>query len=570
MQYSSSETKVVSTLLDKLGSELVESGLITQSQLNEAQKYIEESGGHLGEALLELGYVNMDKLNEFIAERLNIPYVDLGQYDIDLVTASLIDEETARKYKIIPLFEIENVVTVAMADPLNVFAIENLRGLTNKSVEPVLASEESILTAIDSFWGIKSQIGGFIEELKSSDDEFTSVARNLEEEEENESVDKPIIKLVNSIIEEAVDSGASDIHIEPYENSVRVRFRIDGVLTEVSKLDYRYHSPVVTRFKVMTKMDIGQKRVPQDGRIHIKVKGRKIDLRVSTYPVVYGEKVVLRILDLSRVHVSLDSIGFEPSVLSAYRKLIRSSHGIILVTGPTGSGKTTTLYATLNEINEQNLNITTIEDPVEYEVKGINQGEVDEKAGVTFASALRSILRQDPDVILVGEIRDAETAELAIRAALTGHLVFSTLHTTSSAGAISRLIDMGIEPFLLASTIKGIVGQRLVRVICNNCKTEYSPEFEELSSIGIEDMGVKVLFRGTGCNECRGSGYRGRMGIFELLIPDTEIRKLIVERVPDGAIHEAAVRKGMITMRQDGINKVLKGLTTIDEVLRVN
>jgi len=570
MQYSTSETKVVSTLLDKLGSELVESGLITQSQLNEAQKYIEESGGHLGEALLELGYISMDKLNEFIAERLNIPYVDLSQYDIDLATANLIDEETARKYKIIPLFEIEDVVTVAMADPLNVFAIENLRGLTNKSVEPVLASEESILSAIDSFWGVKSQIGGFIEELKSSDDEFTSVARKLEEEVESELVDKPIIKLVNSIIEEAVDSGASDIHIEPYENSVRVRFRIDGVLTEISKLDYRYHSPIVTRFKVMTKMDIGQKRVPQDGRIHIKVKGRKIDLRVSTYPVVYGEKVVLRILDLSRVHVSLDSIGFEPSVLSTYRKLIRSSHGIILVTGPTGSGKTTTLYATLNEINENNLNITTIEDPVEYEVKGINQGEVDEKAGVTFASALRSILRQDPDVILVGEIRDAETAELAIRAALTGHLVFSTLHTTSSAGAVSRLIDMGIEPFLLASTIKGIVGQRLVRVICNNCKTEYSAELEELSSIGIEDMGVKVLFRGTGCNECRGSGYRGRMGIFELLVPDTEIRKLIVERVPDGVIHEAAVRKGMITIRQDGINKVLKGLTTINEVLRVS
>jgi len=570
MQYSTSETKVVSTLLDKLGSELVESGLITQSQLNEAQKYIEESGGHLGEALLELGYISMDKLNEFIAERLNIPYVDLSQYDIDLATANLIDEETARKYKIIPLFEIEDVVTVAMADPLNVFVIENLRGLTNKSVEPVLASEESILSAIDSFWGVKSQIGGFIEELKSSDDEFTSVARKLEEEVESELVDKPIIKLVNSIIEEAVDSGASDIHIEPYENCVRVRFRIDGVLTEISKLDYRYHSPIVTRFKVMTKMDIGQKRVPQDGRIHIKVKGRKIDLRVSTYPVVYGEKVVLRILDLSRVHVSLDSIGFEPSVLSTYRKLIRSSHGIILVTGPTGSGKTTTLYATLNEINENNLNITTIEDPVEYEVKGINQGEVDEKAGVTFASALRSILRQDPDVILVGEIRDAETAELAIRAALTGHLVFSTLHTTSSAGAVSRLIDMGIEPFLLASTIKGIVGQRLVRVICNNCKTEYSAELEELSSIGIEDMGVKVLFRGTGCNECRGSGYRGRMGIFELLVPDTEIRKLIVERVPDGVIHEAAVRKGMITIRQDGINKVLKGLTTINEVLRVS
>jgi len=569
MQVDSDGTKVVSTLLDKLGTELVENNLITRSQLLEAQEYMRESGKHLGEALVELGFIKVDTLNEFIAERLNIPYVDLANYDIDLATANLIDEETARKYKIIPLFEIENVVTVAMADPLNIFAIDSLSGMTNKSIEPVLASEESIVAAIDSYWGVKSQIGGCITALEDSDD-FRSVVKKLEEEDERCTlVDKPIIKLVNSIIEEAVDEGASDIHIEPDDRNVRVRFRVDGVLTEISKLDYRYHSPIITRLKVMTKMDIGQRRVPQDGRIHIKVKGKKIDLRVSTYPVIYGEKMVLRILDLSRVHVSLDSIGFEPSMLESYRQLVRSSNGIILVTGPTGSGKTTTLYATLNEINEKDLNITTIEDPVEYEMKGINQGEVDEKAGVTFASALRSILRQDPDVILVGEIRDYETAELAIRAALTGHLVFSTLHTTSSAGAISRLIDMGVEPFLLASTIKGIIGQRLVRVICSNCKTSYLPGPEELKLIDLESTEGKKLFKGVGCNECRGTGYRGRIGIFELLIPDTEIKRLIVERVPDNIIHEAAVRKGMLTMRQDGARKVLAGLTTIDEILRV-
>jgi len=569
MQVDSDGTKVVSTLLDKLGTELVENNLITRSQLLEAQEYMRESGKHLGEALVELGFIKVDTLNEFIAERLNIPYVDLANYDIDLATANLIDEETARKYKIIPLFEIENVVTVAMADPLNIFAIDSLSGMTNKSIEPVLASEESIVAAIDSYWGVKSQIGGCITALEDSDD-FRSVVKKLEKEDERCTlVDKPIIKLVNSIIEEAVDEGASDIHIEPDDRNVRVRFRVDGVLTEISKLDYRYHSPIITRLKVMTKMDIGQRRVPQDGRIHIKVKGKKIDLRVSTYPVIYGEKMVLRILDLSRVHVSLDSIGFEPSMLESYRQLVRSSNGIILVTGPTGSGKTTTLYATLNEINEKDLNITTIEDPVEYEMKGINQGEVDEKAGVTFASALRSILRQDPDVILVGEIRDYETAELAIRAALTGHLVFSTLHTTSSAGAISRLIDMGVEPFLLASTIKGIIGQRLVRVICSNCKTSYLPGPEELKLIDLESTEGRKLFKGVGCNECRGTGYRGRIGIFELLIPDTEIKRLIVERVPDNIIHEAAVRKGMLTMRQDGARKVLAGLTTIDEILRV-
>jgi len=570
MQVDSDGTKVVSTLLDKLGTELVENNLITRSQLLEAQEYMRESGKHLGEALVELGFIKVDTLNEFIAERLNIPYVDLANYDIDLATANLIDEETARKYKIIPLFEIENVVTVAMADPLNIFAIDSLSGMTNKSIEPVLASEESIVAAIDSYWGVKSQIGGCITALEDSDD-FRSVVKKLEKEDERCTlVDKPIIKLVNSIIEEAVDEGASDIHIEPDDRNVRVRFRVDGVLTEISKLDYRYHSPIITRLKVMTKMDIGQRRVPQDGRIHIKVKGKKIDLRVSTYPVIYGEKMVLRILDLSRVHVSLDSIGFEPSMLESYRQLVRSSNGIILVTGPTGSGKTTTLYATLNEINEKDLNITTIEDPVEYEMKGINQGEVDEKAGVTFASALRSILRQDPDVILVGEIRDYETAELAIRAALTGHLVFSTLHTTSSAGAISRLIDMGVEPFLLASTIKGIIGQRLVRVICSNCKTSYLPGPEELKLIDLESTEGRKLFKGVGCNECRGTGYRGRIGIFELLIPDTEIKRLIVERVPDNIVHEAAVRKGMLTMRQDGARKVLAGLTTIDEILRVS
>ncbi|RKZ09012.1 type II secretion system protein GspE [bacterium] len=568
MSIKEESTKIVSTFIDKLGKELVENGYITNSQLIEAQKSIQSTGNHLGEALIQLGFITSERLNEFIAERLDIPYVDLDQYDIDLATASLIDEDTARRYNILPIFSIEDVLTVAMVDPLNVFAIEKIRDITNKNVEPVLVSESSIVSAIDACWGAKNQLGEFIDDLIKEDD-AQSLEEELKEGPEAEVIDKPIIKLVNSIIEEAVEEGASDIHIEPDSDRVRIRFRVDGMLIEVSSLDFRYHSPIITRLKVLTRMDIGQRRIPQDGRIHVKVKGKKIDLRVSTYPVVYGEKMVLRILDLTRVKVSLDSLGFEYSVLEKYRRLVKTNNGIILVTGPTGSGKTTTLYATLNELNSSDLNITTIEDPVEYEMRGINQGEVDEKAGVTFASALRSIVRQDPDIIFVGEIRDYETAELAVRAALTGHLVFSTLHTNSAAGAVSRLIDMGVEPFLLSSTIRGILGQRLVRVICSQCKEEYSPTPDELKLVGLDGDNVK-LFKGAGCKECRNSGYRGRLGIFELLVPDSEIKRLINERVPDSVIHDAAVKKGMITMREDGISKVRQGITTIDEVLRVS
>ncbi len=558
------DTKIISTFLDRLGNDLVENGYITRSQLEEATRRSREEGIHLGESLIELNFISRELLNEFLEDRLSIPTIDLKDYDIDMAAASLIREETARKYRIMPLFEIEEVITVAMADPFDIFAIEQIEGITDKVVEPVLTSGESVVHAIDSFWGAESDIDNVIDGL-NEEMEIEDAEGIKEEDIEVEA--GPIVKLVDSIIRNAVDADASDIHLEPGSNRLRVRYRIDGLLQNISSLDYKLYSPVATRIKYMTRMDIGMRRKPQDGKIHLDDGPGNIDLRVSTYPTVHGEKVVLRILDLSRARVDMEKLGFQEKILSRYRKVIAHNTGVVLVTGPTGSGKTTTLYSTLSELRGEHVNITTIEDPVEYQMEGINQGQVNQKAGVTFASALRAIVRQDPDIILVGEIRDRETAELAIRAALTGHLVFSTLHTNTAAGAITRLIDMGIEPFLLASTVRGVLGQRLIRRICPRCKTGFSPDDEQLSILGRGDN--VTLYRGKGCDYCRSGGYRGRIGIFELLTVNSSIRELIMERSADSVIQEKAAEVGMKTMRQAGFDLVLEGETTIGEVLRV-
>ncbi len=564
------DSKVISTFIDRIGTDLVETGLITKSQFDQALKEKESSDEHLGEVLVRLNFITDDLLNEFLADELNIPTINLTNYDIDIAAILLIDEDIARKYRMIPLFEIENVITVAMVDPLDVFAIEHIKGITHKVVEPVLATEDELIKAIDSYWGVKSNISEFMDGLDRDDgpDEFGPGDQD-EYDSQGELDERPIIKMVNSLINDAVHAGSSDIHIEPEDNRLRIRYRVDGVLRDVSSLARRYHSPIVTRIKYMTKMDIGQRRKPQDGKIHMHVGQKKIDLRVSTYPLIHGEKVVMRILDLTSVRVHLDKLGFDGDVLRKYRELATVSNGIILVTGPTGSGKTTTLYSILNEIRGEHLNITTIEDPVEYEMTGINQGEVDEKAGVTFSSSLRAMVRQDPDVILLGEIRDIETAELATRAALTGHLVFSTLHTNNAAAAVARMVDLGIEPFLVASTVRGVLAQRLVRKICEDCKMSYKPEERELRFLGLQDDGDMTFYRGEGCNKCRSTGYKGRIGVYELLVPDEEIKRLIDSKSSDSAIFDAAVRKGMKTMRDDGALKVLKGITTSEEILRV-
>ncbi len=565
------QSKVISSFLEKIGDDLVERNIITRSQFEQARLEKEKTEENMGEILVRLGFTDQDRINRYIGDGLQIPYLELEHYDIDPSAADLIDESIARKYRIIPLFEIENVITIAMVDPFDIFAIEKIRGITNMVVEPVLAGEKDILKAIDSYWGEKTRMDEFIGGL-AGDPSGQGSGGSAEDLPDGGAQidDRPIIKLVDSIFTDAVKKGSSDIHIEPESDKVRIRYRIDGVLHDVSIIDKEHQPAVISRIKFMAKMDIGQRRMPQDGKIHRLIDDRKIDFRVSTYPIVYGEKVVLRILDLSSVRVKLDDLGFDPKVLGQYREAAALSNGIILVTGPTGSGKTTTLYATLNEINSNDLNIVTIEDPVEYEMRGINQGQVDVKAGVTFASALRAIVRQDPDVILVGEIRDHETAELAVRAALTGHLVFSTLHTNTASGSVSRLVDMDVEPFLLASTIKGVIGQRLVRLICGECRHEYRPEEREYELLGLDGHRSKPFFRGNGCRACNSTGYRGRIGIYEYLEMNDEIRGLVLEKVPDTVIQASAIRRGMRTMRMDGADKVLRGLTTFQEVMRVS
>ncbi len=550
---------------------MVEEGLLSSEQLQEALKEKNRTRRPLGEVLLGMDLVSLEELNEFIAKQLALPTVDLSSYTIDPEVISLFDEKVARKYKIIPLFKIENVLTIAMADPLDIFALDNVKGMVQFEIEPVIASEQSIIKTIDHFFGVKDYIQEMVGDMeKEKNKELVLDNESSVKEAEEFIQDKPIIKIVNSIIAQAVQEEASDIHIEPEKDNLRIRFRVDGFLYDVSILPKKYHLPIISRIKIQAKMDIGEKRKPQDGKIHLVWDNEKVDLRISTYPVVYGEKMAIRILDLSKAQVKLGQIGLSEENLEKYQEIIKGGTGIVLVTGPTGSGKTTTLYATLNYINSGELNITTIEDPIEYQLENINQGQVDEKAGITFPTALRTILRQDPDVIMVGEIRDKETAELAIQAALTGHLVLSTLHTNDAAGAITRLLDMGIEPFLLSSTIKGVMAQRLVRLICPKCKKSHQPNPEILEKLGYEgEMENLNLYQGGGCSFCRNSGYKGRTGIFELLVSSDRISDLIANKSPSYMIKEEAVKTGMVPLGQDALSKVLKGLTTLEEIVRV-
>ena len=565
------EPKFTLKFLDRLGDQMLEEGVLSSEQLQEALKEKNRTRKPLGEVLLSMDLVSLEELNEFIAKQLALPTVDLSSYTIDPEVISLFDEKVARKYKMIPLFKIENVLTVAMADPLDIFALDNVKGMVQFEIEPVIASEQSIAGAIDHFFGVKDYIQemvGDMEKEKNKELVLDKEPKVLEAEELIQ--DKPIIKIVNSIIAQAVQEEASDIHIEPEKDNLRIRFRVDGFLYDVSTLPKKYHLPIISRIKIQAKMDIGEKRKPQDGKIHLVWDNKEVDLRISTYPVVYGEKMAIRILDLSKAQVKLEQIGLSEDVLGKFQEIIKGGTGIVLVTGPTGSGKTTTLYATLNYINSGELNITTIEDPIEYQLENINQGQVDEKAGITFPTALRTILRQDPDVIMVGEIRDRETAELAIQAALTGHLVLSTLHTNDAAGAITRLLDMGIEPFLLSSTIKGVIAQRLVRLICPKCKKPHQPNPEILEKLGYEgEIENLNLYRGEGCVLCRNSGYKGRTGLFELLVSSDRISDLIVNKNPSYMIKEEAVKTGMVPLQQDAFLKVFKGLTTLEEIVRV-
>ncbi|KAF1080042.1 MAG: Type IV fimbrial assembly, ATPase PilB [Candidatus Rifleibacterium amylolyticum] len=575
-----------------LGQSLVADGLVTLEQLNTALAEQKKTSDTLGFTLINLNYLNEQQLLDFLVTKLNFSYANLRNYVIDPKVVKLIPENIARKYHCIAILRVKGAVTVAMLDPLDSFVLDNLEYTTACKIKPLVSTKSEIQTALDEFYredatthipgvsdGSQPAAGGA--SPNSSIEEFAKRIQGHGEKRSGDQVidlsqinvtDKQsIIQLVNLIIMRAIKEKASDIHIEPDENVLRTRFRIDGMLQEVMSLPKTFEAACISRCKVMAELDIAEKRIPQDGRIKLQLQNREIDLRVSTYPTLRGEKVVMRILDKSTVLFGLEDLGFPDDTLSGFSSLIKKPNGIILVTGPTGSGKTSTLYAALQCIKDPSINIVTIEDPVEYQLSNINQGQINPKAGFTFAGGLRSILRQDPDVIMVGEIRDYDTAEIAIRAALTGHLVFSTLHTNDSAGAMTRLIDMSVEPFLVASSIIGIMAQRLVRTICEECKEEYQPPPAVIKrSKLLYQAGKTRVFQGKGCLKCNQTGYRGRTTITELLIPNERIKELIVEKSATSVIKNEAMKQGMRTLRQDGLAKVLRGITTLSEVIRVS
>ena len=554
-----------------LSEMLVELGLLSPEQAREARKEEELTKQPFRKIIVQKGFISEEDLISFMASNMNLPQIELENYIIDPKIIELIPEGLARKHQIVPLFKIANTLTCAMFDPLNIFAIDELRNKTGFDIEAAVATEKEIKRALNEYYSAK---GGLEEIVKAIDQERLG----LKEGEELElkklqqiSGEPPIIRLVNLTIMQAFHDGSSDIHIEPEEEVLKIRYRIDGILYDQPALPKYLESAVVSRVKLLAGLNIAERRAPQDGRFQMKVENRQIDIRVSVMATVYGENVVMRLLDRSSTVMGLPDLGLSKEVVKSYEKLIQSPHGIILVTGPTGSGKTTTLYASLNAINSSQKNIVTIEDPVEYHLNGIRQIQVEPRAGVNFATGLRSILRQDPDVIMVGEIRDKETAEIAIQAALTGHLVFSTLHTNDASGAITRLIDMGIEPFLITSSLRAVLAQRLVRVVCKDCKEEYIPSEEVLREIGLgsnQDSPIK-FYRGKGCLKCKNTGYKGRIGIYELMAMDEKLHNLIVAKASSEEIKRYCRSSGGLSLRQDGLEKAKAGTTTIEEVLRL-
>jgi len=557
-----------------IGQILLEEKIINERQLQEAIAHQKKSGSKLGETLIELGYIQPKDLTRALARQFGLKVVDLDNVQIAPHIIDLIPPSIAKKHLIIPLSKDDGVVTIVMSDPMDFNTIDNLRFILNSDIDCVLASRQNIQEAISKYYGASEEsVDSMLQEFT---DEFTDDAIRVSKTgaaglTEGESEDAPIIRLVHLLITEALKSRASDIHIEPLANRLRIRYRIDGVCQEIDSPPKRLQGAILSRVKIMSGMDIGEKRRPQDGRITMRLEGRDIDFRVSALPASHGESIVLRILDKASVLVGLEKLGFHPEDHKRFLKIIRRPNGIFLVTGPTGSGKTTTLYSALNALNRPDTKIITVEDPVEYQLTGINQCEVKEKIGLTFAAVLRSMLRQAPDIILVGEIRDTEAADIAIQAALTGHLVFSTLHTNDAPSAITRLIDMGVKSFLVASSIQAVMAQRLVRTLCEKCKEEYKPELRKILAVGMkkDDLDKYKFFRGTGCGSCRKTGYHGRSGIFELMEMNSKLRELAFNREPTSVIRRQARLSGMLTLMEDGVRKVLDGITSLDEVLRV-
>lgn len=555
-----------------LADRLINEGLITQEQLGQALVEEQGSADLLGRQLVKLGYIDdheLTKVYQLMEDEKNNRLLDIEQYssqaeDIDISLLSMIPESLIRKYKFFPVKKRGNNLYIAMADVFNVMALDDLRLLTGFDIHPLQTTEKDVSAFIDRHFGMPEVEKAILDIVGEMDTE------EAEEVVDADMVDDaPVIKLVNSIILKAITEDASDIHIEPTERGIQVRFRVDGILHQAMNLPRKMTFSVISRIKVMSNLDIADRRTPQDGRIPLKIADRNMDLRVSTLPTIYGEKVVIRILDKENIkNYTLDKLGFSKYNMEQFMSFLKSSYGMILVSGPTGSGKTTTLYTALKVLNNADTNIITVEDPVEYVLDGINQAQVHAKIGATFATYLRSILRQDPDVIMVGEIRDQETAEIAIRSATTGHLVLSTLHTNDAPGVITRLIDMGIEPFMVASSVTGVVSQRLVRRICPDCRVKYTPTMAEMTFAGMDDPNLD-LFEGRGCDKCNNSGYRGRVAIHELLNVTPTIQRLILKSPSNDELRHMALREGMVSLKDDGIYKVQQGVTTIKEVMRV-
>ena len=556
--------------MEDIGQKLLDARLIDSDALTKAGMQQKNAGGTLTGNLVKIGAIGEPELLEFLAQLYHVPSVDLSSYEPDPTLTKLIPGDVAIKFMALPISRSGRRLVVAMANPSNIFAIDDIKFITGYEVEPRVAFEPALKKSIDRAY---DSAGTMADVMKGMEEDLAVV-----EEDDSAEADAgiaaadeaPIVKLVNSLIADAVRKGASDIHIEPYEKSMRVRFRIDGVLHEMMSPPFKFKAAIISRLKIMAELDIAERRVPQDGRIKIKVLNRTIDLRVSSLPTIFGEKIVMRILDKSNLNIDLEKLGFEPQAMKDFCSAIASPYGMVLVTGPTGSGKTTTLYSALSRINTPEVNVMTAEDPVEYNLDGINQVLVHEDIGLTFAAALKAFLRQDPNIIMVGEIRDIETASIAVKAALTGHLVLSTLHTNDAPSAIGRLLDMGIEPFLVASSVNLVVAQRLVRRVCSGCKRPIDLDPEILRELQLDPAEAKKasISEGAGCVDCSNTGYRGRQGIYEVMAMAPRIRDLTLDRASAAEVKKAAIGEGMLTLRRDGLEKLKRGMTSAAEILK--
>ncbi|MEE9252245.1 MAG: type IV-A pilus assembly ATPase PilB [Thermodesulfobacteriota bacterium] len=571
----------------RLGDILIKEDIISLDQLKTAIEEQRKTGKRLGEALLNLGYINEYQLVEFLSKQYGVPAVNLDEFEIGHDIINTVSKDTAIKHNLIPINRTDSTLVLAMSDPSNIFAVDDLKFATGNNIEVVVASERAVQTAIEKYYDTADeQWDDFSGESVTSGEDLDQMMHDLEDyvveigqeetmegvtELEKASEEAPVVKLVNHILFDSVRKGASDIHIEPYEKEYRVRYRIDGVLYNVMRPPAQLRNAVVSRVKIMSNLDIAERRLPQDGRIKVRLgKNRTMEYRVSICPTIYGEKVVMRLLDKEALQLDLTKLGFEELQLEEFKKSIYMPYGMVLITGPTGSGKTTTLYSSLMEINKPEVNISTAEDPVEYSLQGVNQVQMHERIGLTFSAALRSFLRQDPDIILVGEVRDYETGEIAIKAALTGHLVLSTLHTNDAPSTITRLLNMGIEPFLVTASLNAIVAQRLVRKVCLDCQEETETLPQVLIDLGVNPKEVSEYktLRGQGCNTCNDTGYKGRLAVHEVMTMTEELKEFVLSGASALDLKREAIRQGMSTLRQSALQKLKKGITTIDEVVR--